>query len=361
MKSNTYTLLLVVASTLALGLVNPTGATAAPKGPGFEPMVEYIDYTEGDQIPVGHTRVEVPKRYAEGAEKGLEAMPSYAGKDVTLTFYCPDGYTVGRTKRAGEPWTAATTSSGYARSEWTFKKGALVCTQPASMKKAFPSWFPEANPTVADIRRLGELWGPSTPVAVGLQIPMPDLSTCVPARLPDGRLTELRSVTPFTADWADGIEGYADATWEMSGGSGLMYRGSGHIGNPVVRNAPNYQYVGYYTLSPDTPLVISDPKSTLYDAGSVYDTAQKRRYDAWYVGWDVSGGVVPDCGQANLPQSLIAMWNIPRIAWTDRNGWHADEYLTVTERTLGPKDLSASPLDRGSNPPWTSSPGTNDN
>lgn len=80
MKSSTYTLLLVFASTLALGFVNPTGAMAAPKGPGFEPMVEHINYTEGDQIPVGHTRVEVPRRYAEEVEKGLEAMPSYAGK-----------------------------------------------------------------------------------------------------------------------------------------------------------------------------------------------------------------------------------------------------------------------------------------
>lgn len=347
----------VIALTVSLSATSGVQAVPKPR-PAFSPMIQGLGESSNGYLPVGQHWVDVPAAYKKAVEAAYAAG---SGEQVAYRFHCPDGYALGRAKKAGEPWTAATTDAGYVRSRWTYKKGALVCTQPANLKTSFPAWFPTAHPSVADIRRLGQEWGPSTPVAVGLQIPMPDLATCVPAVLPDGRLTELRSTTPYTADWADGIEGNADASWTFSGGSGLMYQGPMHIGHPAPHNYPEYQGVRYYALAPGKSFTVADSRSSVYSAGNVYDPAQQRSYDAWYIGWDFSAGVVPDCGQGNLPQSLVAMWDIPRTSWVDKNDYHPDEYLTMTERTLGAKDLPASPVDRTSVTPWVSTPGTADN
>ena|GEM_PF-4385920 len=337
----------LTATAVILGLsLMPADGVPKPKiSPGLKPVSQDLGQSNDGYLPVGQHWIETPALY----------------KQSGLQFHCPLGYELGRTTKAGEPWTAATTTKGYMRSRWTHAKGDYVCTQLKSVRKAFPSWFPKMNPAVADIRRLGEQWGPETPLAVGLQIPMPDLSTCIPAVLPDAKLTELRSITPSTAEGSDGIEGSADATWTVIGGSGLMYQGYLHIGNPVWMNYPNYQGVAYYFLELGKTFPINVENSDLSSGGRVYNTLTKRSYDTWDVSWDRSAGVVPDCGQANLPQSLIAMWNIPRTSWVSKNGWHKSEFSVRVERILGLQDEIATPRDKSKVKPWVSKPGTDDN
>jgi len=331
---------------LGLSLMPADGVPKPKISPGLKPVSQSPVGTNNGYLPFGQHWIQVPASYKE--------EPDYK-------YHCPLGYELGRTTKRGEPWTAATTEKGYMRSGWALSKGAYRCMQPKNLKKVFPSWFPKTNPTVTDIRRLGEQWGPETPIAVGLQIPMPDLSTCIPAVLPDAKLTELRSITPYTAEWADGIEGNADATWTVIGGSGLMYKDNSHIGNPVRMDEPDYQGVAYYVLEPGKTFQISDEKSDLSSGGNVYNINTNRSYDTWDVRWDRSAGVVSDCGQANLPQSLIAMWNIPRTAWVNKNVMHAAEFYVRIERILGLQDEIATPRDKSKVKPWVSKPGTDDN
>ncbi len=299
-------------------------------------------------VPLGHYLTGVTTCNTSTGEPGIVA--------------CPHGYKPKNTKQ--KPRLASTTQRGWTRGYWDkFAPSRLVCSQPKKgLVTEFPAWFPE-NPTPDDIRKLGTVWSPQTPVAVGLTIPMPDLDTCTPAVLPTGYLTNLSDHQPYTEEWFDGIQGQVTATWRFDGGSGLMYQGPWHIGHPVPANNSNsspadYLSVEYYSLNPEVPTEITVP-SSLYDAGSVYNTRTKERYDAWYVGWETSAGVVPDCGQANLPPSIIRMWNIPRKAWNNKNAIAPDEYLAITKRFMGPRMDQASPTDQSK--AWVSSPGTDDN
>jgi len=195
----------------------------------------------------------------------------------------------------------------------TVKKGKTVCkftsangktvtapTNSAGVLTALPSNFPK-NPTAADIASLGLT--KDSKVSPTLRIPQPAGTPVVKGELPDTvRPVRVISVQDGFDEWGGYPIKYVTMEWKLTGGSGVFsYNKSEDVANPSgsTRNIVELNPAG--TVITATVIIRPDITPDKQINGTPYN-------NAW-----LSGEILPNYGQANLPVSTVKDWKIPAV------------------------------------------------
>jgi len=216
-----------------------------------------------------------------------------AGKTHKVTWKKPNGTIVNKKMKKGSKACIYTGSNGVTETAPTDSNGALT---------ALPSNFPK-NPTAADYASLGLT--PNSKVSPNLRIPMPSGTPLALARLAESILPIgiTKTTTETIASGTGTIQQQVHwVEWEIQGGEGILETSgqdpaTGEIGTRYVKLDPNGT----------TRIVIPQTVNTEFGSDN---TAR----------YTFIGSVVPDYGQANLPQSTYQNWNLDSQRAMDESG-----------------------------------------